>query len=92
MAKLGIFIGITVQKTKQFIFFMFFSVILHPERRKAMPQRTEEELLMHRLRHKFHQTAAEYSLIEEGDRILVAVSGGKDSLALLELMAARVRV
>ena len=71
---------------------MFFSVILHPERRKLMPQRTEEELLMHRLRHKFHQTAAEYSLIEEGDRILVAVSGGKDSLALLELMAARVKV
>ena len=57
-----------------------------------MAQRTEEELLMHRLRHKFHKTAAEYRLIEEGDRILVAVSGGKDSLALLELMAARVRV
>ena len=47
---------------------------------------------MHRLRHKFHKTAAEYALIEEGDRILIAVSGGKDSLALLELMAARVRV
>ena len=54
--------------------------------------RTEEELLMHRLRHKFHKTAAEYNLIEEGDRILIAVSGGKDSLALLELMAARVKV
>ena len=47
---------------------------------------------MHRLRHKFHKTAAEYNLIEEGDRILIAVSGGKDSLALLELMAARVKV
>ena len=57
-----------------------------------MAQRTEEELLMHRLRHKFHKTAAEYGLIEENDRILIAVSGGKDSLALLELMAARVRV
>ena len=54
--------------------------------------RTEEQLLLHRLRHKFHKTAAEYNLIEEGDRILIAVSGGKDSLALLELMAARVRV
>lgn len=57
-----------------------------------MAYRTEEQLLMHRLRHKFHKTAAEYNLIEEGDRILVAVSGGKDSLALLELMAARARV
>lgn len=57
-----------------------------------MAQRTEEEVLLHRLRHKFHKTAAEYNLIEEGDRILIAVSGGKDSLALLELMAARARV
>lgn len=57
-----------------------------------MALRTEEEQLMHRLRHKFHKTAAEYNLIEEGDRILIAVSGGKDSLALLELLAARARV
>ena len=57
-----------------------------------MAQRTEEQILMHRLRHKFHKTAAEYELIAEGDRILIAVSGGKDSLALLELMAARARV
>jgi len=57
-----------------------------------MAQRTEEEELLHRLRHKFHKTAAEYNLGEEGDRILIAVSGGKDSLALLELMAARARV
>ena len=47
-----------------------------------MAQRTEEQLLMHRLRHKFHKTAAEYNLIEEGDRILIAVSGGKDSFLL----------
>lgn len=57
-----------------------------------MAQRTEEQMLMHRLRHKFHKTAAEYGLIAEGDHILVAVSGGKDSLALLELMAARAKV
>lgn len=57
-----------------------------------MAQRTEEEQLIHRLRHKFHKTAAEYGLIAEGDHILIAVSGGKDSLALLELMAARARV
>jgi len=57
-----------------------------------MAQRSEEEQLMHRLRQKFHKAAAEYGLIEEGDRILIAVSGGKDSLALLELMAARVKV
>lgn len=33
----------------------------------------------------------DYGLIEENDRILVGVSGGKDSLALLEVLALRAR-
>jgi len=32
------------------------------------------------------RTVGDYELIEEGDRILVAVSGGKDSLTLLDLL------
>ncbi len=32
---------------------------------------------------------ADYDLIEDGDRILVAVSGGKDSLTMLKLLAER---
>jgi uncharacterized protein YqfA (UPF0365 family) len=34
----------------------------------------------------------EYGLIEEGDKILIGLSGGKDSLALVELLARRSRI
>lgn len=33
-----------------------------------------------------------YRLIEDGDKILIGLSGGKDSLALLELLARRSRI
>ncbi len=33
-----------------------------------------------------------YRLIEDGDKVLIGVSGGKDSLALLELLARRSRI
>ena len=56
----------------------------------ALPP-TEEELqglpkLEERLRRKVGTCVTEYELIEEGDRILVGLSGGKDSWALLDLL------
>ncbi len=33
----------------------------------------------------FHKACADYRLIEDGDHILIGLSGGKDSLALTEL-------
>jgi len=36
---------------------------------------------------QFKRALGQYSLIQDGDRVLVAVSGGKDSLTLLKLLA-----
>ena len=47
-----------------------------------------KEVLRRKLERLFCEGVRRYNLIEAGDRVLVAVSGGKDSLALLELMAA----
>lgn len=41
---------------------------------------------------RFNKGCVDYGLLEDGDRILVALSGGKDSLELLRLMAARARI
>ena len=34
----------------------------------------------------FHKACADYRLLEDGDRVLIGLSGGKDSLALVELL------
>lgn len=51
-----------------------------------------EKTLMKRLERRFMKGIMEYGLIEDGDRILVGLSGGKDSLALTELLARRSQV
>ena len=45
-----------------------------------------------RLTRLFHKACAGYGLIEEGDHILVGLSGGKDSLALVELLGRRAQI
>lgn len=51
-----------------------------------------EEKLMRRIQKCFNKGVVQYGLIEDGDKILVGLSGGKDSLALLELLALRSRI
>lgn len=57
-----------------------------------MGKLTEDEKLMQRIEARFNKGIRQYRLIEDGDRILVGLSGGKDSLALLELLARRSRI
>lgn len=51
--------------------------------------RTSEYKLLQKIERKLIQGIREYGLIDEGDHILVGLSGGKDSLVLTELLAKR---
>ena len=53
---------------------------------------TESRRLAKRLNERFVKAMATYHLIEDDDRILVGLSGGKDSLLLTELLAKRAKI
>ena len=57
-----------------------------------MTMKTEKELLFKRLNERFVKAFATYRLLEDGDHVLVGLSGGKDSLLLTELLARRARI
>ena len=57
-----------------------------------MARLTEEELLFRKVEEKVRKAIRDYELISDGDRILVGLSGGKDSLALMELLGRRSRI
>jgi len=57
-----------------------------------MAQFTEEQKLIRRIERRFNKGVVEYGLIEENDKILIGLSGGKDSLALVELLGKRAQI
>ena len=54
--------------------------------------KTEQEHLWHRINSRFTKAFATYHLLADDDHLLVGLSGGKDSLCLLELLARRARI
>ena len=42
--------------------------------------------------HQFHKACATYSLSADGDHVLIGLSGGKDSLLLVELLGKQARI
>jgi len=52
----------------------------------------EETRLERRIERRFNKALRDYRLIDDGDKILVALSGGKDSLCLLELLGLRMKI
>lgn len=57
-----------------------------------MAKYSEDEVLWRHILARFNKGISQYGLIEDGDRIMVALSGGKDSMALLSLLAEKSRI
>lgn len=53
---------------------------------------TEAERLLRKIEEKVKKAIFEYGLIVDGDRILIGLSGGKDSLALVDLLGRRSKI
>lgn len=57
-----------------------------------MAKLSELELLFKKVEAKVVKGIFEYGLIEDGDRIMIGLSGGKDSLALIDFLGRRMKI
>ena len=56
------------------------------------PEQIALEKQFLRLNRRFHSACANYGLLEDGDHVLVGLSGGKDSLLLTELLGKQAKI
>jgi len=52
----------------------------------------EDKKIIRTINAKFKKAISDYRLIEDNDHILIGLSGGKDSLALVELLGERMKI
>lgn len=57
-----------------------------------MPRLTEEQQTERRITSRLLKAMREFELVDDGDKVLVGLSGGKDSLCLVDLLARRQRI
>ena len=58
-----------------------------------MEELTKEQLhTIYKIKKRVNKTVKEYGLINENDRILIGLSGGKDSLALVEILGEKMKI
>lgn len=57
-----------------------------------MTKETADERLYRKVEEKVRKAIRDYGLINDGDRILIGLSGGKDSIALVDLLGRRCKI